>query len=193
MKGSSKDILGSVTSVNYTTIIGTFDLDNQVPGDYQVCVYNNATSYTCGLPFTITTPGEITTTASSIFFETNPPGATVLLSGTRIGTSVFTYNNATPGTYKVVIQMNGYQDYTGTVTVLEGTRTKFYAPLTPLGAGTPAATATPAPTATTIRKSTLKVPTSWPSDTPTSASPVDPAVIIGAAGLGLGAAVLRKP
>jgi PEGA domain/IPT/TIG domain len=190
-RSSENDIIGSVTSVNSTHLVGTVNLLNRVPGEYQVCVYNSPTISACGLAFTVTPPGEAAT-ASSVFFETNPPGATVLLNGTRIGTSVFTYHNATPGTYKVLIQKSGYMDYTGSVTVLEGERVKFYAQLTPLGAGTAAATATPVTSATTIRKSTFKIPTTWPIATPTEASPVDPAIVIGAAGIAAGLVVIRR-
>jgi hypothetical protein len=185
LKGSASSyIVGSITSMNSSIIAGTFNLDNQAAGDYQVCVYNNITSFTCGLRFTITAPSEAIATGS-IFFESNPPGATVNLNGTQVGTTVFTYTNATPGTYKVLIRKSGYEDATGIVTVSEGKRVRYYAQLTPLGAGTVAATATPVPTATTIRKSTLKVPTTWPSSTTTTTSPVDPAIVIGAVGLGL--------
>lgn len=192
MKSSYKDIdiVGSVTSVSSTQIVGTFNLDKQAAGDYQVCVYNNASIYACGLRFTIKTPGG-TSTGSSVFFETYPPGATVLLNGTTIGTSVFTYYNATPGTYKVLIKKSGYEDYTGSVTVPEGKRVRFYAPLTLLGARTTAATAAPVQTATTIRKSTMKVPTTWPSTPPTPESPVDPVIVIGAAGIGIGLVIFR--
>lgn len=189
---SSKDIAGSDISVkNGTQIVGIFNLYKQAPGDYQVCVYNSASIYACGLTFTITTPGE-TVTSSSVFFETYPTGATIWLNGTKVGTSVFTYHNATPGTYKVLVQKSGYEDYTGSVTVKEGTRVNYYAQLTPLGAGTAAATATPVKTATTIRKSTMIVPTTWPSATPTAESPVDPALVIGAAGIGIGLVVIRR-
>lgn len=189
---SSKDIAGSVTSVtNGTKIVGSFNLDRKAPGYYQVCVYNDESTYTCGLTFTIEAPGE-TLTSGSVFFDTNPTGATVILNGTRVGTSVFTYHNATPGTYKVLIQKSGYADSTGSVTVKEGTRVRYYAQLTPLGAGAPAATAIPVKTATTIRKSTMSIPTTWPGTTPTTASPVDPALVIGAAALGIGLVVIRR-
>jgi hypothetical protein len=189
---SSKDIIGSVTSLSSTLIVGTFNLNKQVPGNYQVCVYNNASTYTCGLTFTITSPGD-SATNGSIFFNTNPTGATVLLNGIKAGTSAFTYHDAKPGTYTVLIQKNGYADYTGSVTVKEGTHLTYSAQLTPLSAGTAAATATPVPTATTIRKSTVKVPTTWPgTTTTTTASPVDPALGIGAAGIGIGLLVIRR-
>jgi hypothetical protein len=188
----SKEIAGSVSSVNSTHIVGTVNLYNQPPGEYQVCVYNSPSIYVCGLTFTVTPPAEAVT-AASIFFETNPTGATVWLNGTNnIGTTVFTYYNATPGTYKVVIKKSGYEDYTGSVTVLEGKRVRFIAPLTPHGAGTTAVTATPVKTATIIQKSTLKVPTSWPSDTPTEESPVDPATALGAAGIAVVLVMIRR-
>ena len=62
----------------------------------------------------------------------------------------------------------GYEDFTASVTVEEGRRIEFFAKLTPLPRGiTPENT--PAPTqvttATTIRKSTLDIPTPWPTTT----------------------------
>lgn len=193
-RSSYNDIVGSVTSVTSTKIVGTFDLDDQAPGNYDVCVYNDASTYVCDLTFTITDP--YAGTNSSIYFETNPTGAAVYLNKTKVGTSVFTYYNATPGTFNVLLQKTGYSDYSGSVTVISGKRTSFYARLTPLGedttVATTAATATPVKTATTIKKSTLKVPTTWPSVAPTEASPVDPVIVIGAAGIGIGLVVLRR-
>jgi hypothetical protein len=198
-------IRGSVTSVNTdgTSLAGTFDLTNQAPGTYQVCVYNTGFIYTCGLTFAITSLQSAGTnnpsTNSSVYFETDPPGATVFLDNTETGTSTFMYNNAVPGTHRVLIRKTGYADYSGSVVVLEGKRVTFYAPLTLLGEGTTVATpvsttvkATPVKTATTIRKSVINVPTSWPSATPTDTSPVDPAIVIGAAGIGIGLAGIRR-
>jgi hypothetical protein len=191
-RSSYNDIPGTVSSVNTagTDISGSFNLNRKTPGDYQVCVYNDASTYTCGLTFTIT---EGASTNSSIYFETNPQGATIWLNNTKVGTSTFTYYNATPGTYKVLVQKTGYNDYSGSVTVLTGKRTTFYALLRVIPTDTTVVTtATPVKTVTTIKKSTLKVPTPWPSATATPASPLDPAVIVCATGLGLALIVLRK-
>ena len=191
-RSSYNDIPGTVSSVNTpgTDISGSFNLNSRTPGDYQVCVYNDASTYICGLTFTIT---EGASTNSSIYFETNPQGATIWLNNTKVGTSTFTYYNATPGTYKVLVQKTGYNDYSGSVVVLTGKRTSFYALLRVIPTDTTVVTtATPVKTVTTIKKSTLKVPTPWPSATATPASPVDPLVTTSAAGLGLALVVLRK-
>jgi hypothetical protein len=190
------DIIGSVSSVNSagTVISGTFNLNNQVPGNYQVCVFNSANTYICGLSFRILSPGETTATNSSIYFQTNPSGATIWLNRTKVGTSTFTYYNATPGTSLVLVQKAGYKDYTGYVTVLEGKRVTFYAALTPIGEDTTEATTvatTTKKTVTTTKKSTLKVPTTWPSATPTEA-PVDPVLALGAAVVGAIIIVMRR-
>jgi hypothetical protein len=187
-------IVGTATTMSSTQIVGTFNLNNQVPGNYEVCVYNDANTYVCGLTFTITSPGA-TATNSSVYFQTNPSGATVWVNKVKVGTSPFTYYNATPGTQPVLIQMSGYRDYTGYVTVQEGKRVSFYAQLqTPVETGTTAATTAPTvkTTATTIKKSTLKLPTTWPSATPTPESPIDPAIVIGAVGIGLGLVAIRR-
>jgi hypothetical protein len=157
--------------------------------EYFVCQYQPPGNYlgqypypqgvrvqdTVSLTSTIKTPVE-TTPRSSVYFETNPAGAAIVLNGTKVGTSTFTYYNATPGTYKVLIRMSGYKDYSDSVTILEGKRTTFSAQLKLVRdetiVATTVATATPVKTATTIKKSTLKVPTTWPNNTPTKASPV---------------------
>jgi hypothetical protein len=92
-RSSYNDIPGTVSSVNTagTDISGSFNLNRKTPGDYQVCVYNDASTYTCGLTFTIT---EGASTNSSIYFETNPQGATIWLNNTKVGTSTFTYYKA---------------------------------------------------------------------------------------------------
>jgi hypothetical protein len=107
LRGSSaKDITGSVTSLSSTQIVGTFNLNKQVPGNYQVCVYNDASTYTCGLRFTINAQSGAATNGS-VYFETNPTGAMVSLNGIKVGTSAFTYHDAKPGTYKVLIRKTG--------------------------------------------------------------------------------------
>jgi hypothetical protein len=128
-----------------------------------------------------TTPDRI---GGSVFFDTDPPGATIQVDNTEIGTSPFTYFSEKTGTHDVRAKKKGYEEYTGTVTVEEGRRVAFYARLTPLprtvfDEETPA---TPVATATTIRKSTLTVPTPWPT---TAQSPVDPAAVVTAVGIGL--------
>jgi hypothetical protein len=137
---------------------------------------------------TTTTPG---TTGGSIYFETDPSDASIWLATVDIGTTPFTYYSENTGTLSVHIQKKGYEDYSGTVTVISGQRIAFYAKLMPVPRytgeeNTPAA---PMTTVTTIRKSTLEIPTPWPTSTE---SPVDPAVVIGAAAVGIGFFVIRR-
>jgi eukaryotic-like serine/threonine-protein kinase len=200
-------VMGSVASVNAagTKITGSFDLRDQAPGDYQVCVHNNDFINTCGLTFTVTKPGTATTgtpftvtsdaaTNSRVSFATNPPGANIYLNNIEIGTSDFIYLDASPGTYNVLVRKTGYKDYSGSVTVSDDKRGTFSADLTLLGSATAVmsdavppgvtGTAPPGTPVTTMKKSPQKVPTTWPSDTPTEASPMDPCVVIGAVCLG---------
>ena len=136
---------------------------------------------------TITTPER---TGGSIYFETDPPGATIWVENNEIGTSALTYYSEKTGILDVLIRRKGYEDFAGNVTVIEGKRVTFYTLLTPVSRETIAETpAVPVTTATTIRKSTLNIPTPWP--TPTE-SPVDPAVVIGAAVIGIGFFVIRR-
>jgi PEGA domain len=137
----------------------------------------------------ITTHGM---TGGSVYFETNPPGATIWLDNVELGTSPFTYYFEKPGTFDVIVRKKWYEDYTDKVVVIAGERVVFYARLTPVPSDmtvdtTPAA---PVTTATTISTSTIKIPTPWPTTSPQS--PLDPAVVIGAAAVGIGFFVIRR-
>ena len=138
---------------------------------------------------TTTTPGM---TGGSIYFDTNPPGATIWVDNIELGTSPLTYYSEKTGTLDVRVRKKWYEDYTDKIVVVEGERVVFYARLTPVSSvitdeTTPAA---PVTTATTISKSTMKIPTPWPTTSPES--PVDPAVVIGAAAIGIGFFAIRR-
>ncbi|MFA4826382.1 MAG: PEGA domain-containing protein [Methanoregula sp.] len=139
---------------------------------------------------TTTTPGR---TGGNIYFETTPPGATIWLDNVEIGTSPFMYYTEKTGTLEVRVQKRLYQDYSGTVTVGGRDRTDFYALLSPI----PNDIMTQTPPATRVttatipeKKSTIIIPTPWPSSTPES--PVDPAVVIGATTIGFWFMVIRR-
>lgn len=169
---------------------------------YQATGSGSATTTTT----TTETTAAVTTTVSStgknsVFFETNPSGATIYLDGDEIGTSAFTYHTDKDGAHSVVVRKIGYEDYEDSVTILEGQRVRFYSLLTPLSstASDPAATVTssvsgkPVSTVTTFRKSTLKVPTPLGTDPPvTEEAPVDPAIGLLAAGIGIMFVVIRR-
>jgi len=136
-----------------------------------------------------TTPGM---TGGSIYFETNPPGATIWLDNIELGTSPLTYYSEKTGTLDVRVRKKFYEDYTDKVVVIEGERVVFYARLTLVPGDTTVQTtaATPVTTVTTISTSTIKIPTPWPTTSPES--PLDPAVVIGAAAIGIGFFAIRR-
>lgn len=144
---------------------------------------------------TTETPGN---GENSVFFETNPPGARIFLNGNEVGTSTFTYYTDKEGVFDVVIKKDGCEDYAAKVSILEGRRVHFYAPLTQLASGsttsvTTPASGTPAKTVTTIQKSTLKIPTPLGTYASTAEeSPLDPALALGAAGIAIGLVMLRR-
>jgi hypothetical protein len=131
-------------------------------------------------------------TGGSIYFETNPPGATIWLDNIELGTSPFTYYSEKTGTLEVRVRKRLYKDYTDKVVVIEGERVVFSARLTPVPSLVADETTTviPVTTATTIRKSTITIPTPWPTSSPES--PLDPAVVIGAVVVGIGFFVIRR-
>ena len=141
-------------------------------------------------PTTTTTPGA---TGGSVYFETNPPGATIWLDNIELGTSPFTYYSEKTGTLDVRVRKRLYEDYTDKVVVIECERVVFYARLTPILGEITKETTPPVVarrTVTTLSKSTIKVPTSWPTSSPES--PGDPAVVVGAAAIGIGIFVIRR-
>ncbi len=144
---------------------------------------------------TTTTTASTTTsgmTGGSIYFETNPPGATIWLDNIELGTSPFTYYSEKTGTLDVRVRKRLFEDYADKVVVIEGERVVFSARLTPVSRRvTDEITAAPPPTtATTVSKSTIKIPTPWPTSSPESM--VDPAVVIGAVAVGIGFFVMRR-
>ncbi|MDD1686377.1 PEGA domain-containing protein [Methanoregula sp.] len=154
-----------------------------------IATADTATENTTTATPTATTPAR---TGGTVYFETVPSGATIWLDNVKIGTSKITYFSEKSGTLDVRIQMKGYDEYKGTVTVIDGQRVDFYARLNPVTYDWNAETTptVPVTTVTTIRRSTMTVPTSWP--TPTPESPFDPAFVIGALTLGIGLFVIRR-
>jgi hypothetical protein len=146
------------------------------------------TTTTATTATTTTTPGS---NGGNIYFETDPAGATIWVDNNQIGTSDLTFYSEKAGTLNVFIQRKGYEDFTGNVTVIENRRIEFYAKLIPVERDVPDENTpvVPVVTATTIRKSTLTIPTSWPE---TTESPVDPAVVVGAAAVSAGFFVIRR-
>lgn len=225
--GTNK-LYGTITSRSENTMTATFSLNGKNPAPYTMWVNSpmadpwgreiddvgplhaafeiyqgTGTTYTTTTTTTSVT-ATVTTTATpgdgenSVFFETNPPGATIFLNGDEVGTSTFTYYTNKEGVFDVVVKKNGYDDYAAKVSILEGKRVHFYAPLTQnascvtISVTTPAS-GTPAKTVTTIQKSTLKIPTPLGTFAPAAEeSPVDPALALGAAGIAIGLVMLRR-
>lgn len=147
-----------------------------------------------------TVPANVTTVVTtaapekaggSIYFETDPPGATIWLDSLEIGTGGLTYYSEKTGTFPVRVWKKGYQEYTGTVTVTEGKRVVFEAVLRPVtyeitDTGTPVVTVV---TTVTKQKSTITLPTPWPTS---PQSPLEPAVVAAAAILGAAIVTIRR-
>lgn len=148
----------------------------------------NTTTETITTAAVTTVPDRI---GGSIYFETSPPGATIWLDTREIGTSPFTYYSENTGDFDVRIERKGYEKYTGRLTLSDGQRVVFSAVLVPVSR-TPVeerTTVAPVTTVTTIRKSTMILPTPWPTS---PQSPPEPAVIIGAVALGIMVIAVRR-
>ena len=212
---------GTILSQTSTAITAEFDLTGKRAGYYELSVkalveghdewdYKES-AFEVYQPTSTTAPTSTTTettettrpTASggdtSVYFETNPNGATIYVDGDEVGTSTFTYYTSHEGIHDVLVKKLGYEDYSDRVTIIEDSRVRFYARLIPLSASSvttsamPAGSGSPAKTATTARKSTLKIPT--PLGTfapPPEESPLNPAAVLLAAGIGAVIVVLRR-
>lgn len=184
-------------------------VDGHEEWDYMESAFEVYQAGTTTAPTTTTTTETTTTTrhttstgGNSVYFETNPNGATIFMDGDEVGISTFTYYTSDEGIHDVLVKKLGYEDYSDRVTITEGNRVRFYAQLTPLSASsvttTPgtlpaAASGTAANPVTTIRKSTLKIPTPLGTfSPPAEESPVSPAVVLLAAGIGAVFVVLRR-
>jgi hypothetical protein len=190
-KTGYNDIPGTVNSVvSSSKITGTFDLNGRTPGSYEVCVENGSTSIVCGLVFTVYSSD--TPINGSIYIESNPSVASAYVSSDYKGKTPLYVYNVTPGTYTVIVQKSGYQDWSDRITVTAGNRTNVYSQLNTAESDTTVVTTvlTTTLTSTTTRKSSAKVPTPWPSTSPTPESSMNILAIIGAVCLAL--VVLRK-
>jgi hypothetical protein len=187
------DILGSVSSVSSTSAVGIFDLTNQAPGTWNVCVLYDGTNRICGPTFTIDSAAS--TANGSIYFTSTPSSAVVLVDSVNKGNTPFTLYNVTPGSYVIKMQRASYLEWSERVTVTAGNQTTVAGKLTAVDSSTTVTTAPPVVVTTktlppTTVKSTKTVPTPWKDTATTAASPVEITVIIGA--LAAGALVLRR-
>ena len=225
--GNSDVIFGVITSRSANQLTVDFPLSGHKVGLYDVKVFTPSTVFvgneevhllssgfevyksTSSSTTTTTTTSKGTTTKvtthatesrgeNSVFFETDPSGATIFLDGSEIGTSTFAYNTDMDGSHEVIVKKIGYQDYEGTVNIAEGQRTRFYAQLTLLSTSdttTPVITVSgkPGKTVTTIKKSTIRIPTPLGTVPPvTEEAPSDPATAVWAVVLGIAFIVMRR-
>jgi hypothetical protein len=219
-------LVGSVVSLSDTEITADFSLSGKwaVVADYDVKVVrgtipeaamskgfeiykgSGAGSSTTTTTTSVTATTRTTRTTreqsgeNSVFFETNPNGATIFVDGEEVGTSTFTYRTYKDGVHDVLIRKIGYEDYSDRVTIIDNQRVYFSAILTPLAAGstqgttlTTAASGTPAKAVTTIRKSTVKIPTPLGTDPPPAEeSPGNPATALCAATAAIVLVAIRR-
>jgi hypothetical protein len=188
------DIPGTATCLSSTKLTGTFNLTGTVPGTYQVCVANDAVNYICGLSFVINSANAAN---GSLSVQSNPSGASIYLNSAYRGITGTTITNLTPGSYRLVLQKDGYRSWTDTVVITPGNTTTESATLTlvptvvPTAATTvQAVTTTPKVTTTTKMSTTLTKITPWPTRAPTPSPGPSPLLLLVATGSGI--ALLRK-
>jgi ribosomal protein S5 len=181
LRGQTPLTLGSVPNGNYQVVI---QYTGYSDWSQNITVNNNAQTVNATLT-------AISATNGSIVLESDPSDAAVYLNTEFKGKTPITIN-ISRGTYRVVIQKTGYQDWSNRISVTAGARTDVYAQLSAEITETTIVTIIPRTTVmkTTITKKTTEHPmTPWPTDTPKE-SPVEIMVILGA--IGIGFIVLRK-
>jgi hypothetical protein len=181
LRGQTPLTLGSVPNGNYQVVI---QFSGYSDWSQNITVNNNAQTVNATLT-------AISATNGSIVLESDPSDAAVYLNTEFKGKTPITIN-ISRGTYRVVIQKTGYQDWSNRISVTAGARTDVYAQLSAEITETTIVTTIPRTTVmkTTITKKTTEHPiTPWPTYTPKE-SPVEIMVILGA--IGIGFIVLRK-
>jgi hypothetical protein len=186
------NITATLEDIVSDEITGTFDLTDTEEDTYDVCVVDSFGTTECDLTFEITTDA-----VGTIEISSSPSDASIYVDGSYFGTTPDAVTDLIEGYHKVVLKKTGYSDWGKMVAVSDGDTVTVDAELAvlttvPTTILTTAWTTAPA-TVRTTQASTIAVPTPWPSATTTTESPVDPAIIIGAVGIGLGSALLRKP
>jgi hypothetical protein len=66
---------------------------------------------------------------ASLNIRSFPSNGTVLLDGQQVGTTPLVLTKVTPGTHTVVIQLSGWENWTGTATAIKGSTTQIIANL----------------------------------------------------------------
>jgi hypothetical protein len=185
------------TTVSSVKITGTFDLSDVDEDTYDVCVADSYGTIECDLSFEVTTD-EV----GSIDISSSPSGASIIVDGTTRGTTPDIVDDLVEGSHKVVLQKSGYHDWGKIVTVEADETTEVDADLveiTTVPTPVPTTVPTPVPTSLpaterTTSQSTITIPTTWAetSAEETAESPVEPELIIGAIGTGIGLFTLRR-
>jgi len=181
LRGQTPLTLGSVLNGDYHVVI---QYTGYSDWSQNITVNNNAQTVNATLT-------AISATNGSIFLESDPSNADVYINTVFKGKTPVTIN-ISRGTYRVVIQKTGYQDWSNRISVTAGTITDVYAQLSADVTETTIVTTIPKTTVfkTTIIKKTTENPiTPWPTNTPKE-SPGEIMVILGA--IGIGFIVLRK-
>ena len=125
--GAAVYVDGSYRGVTSTSV------GNLVPGSHSVRLtkagyqdWNGAVSISAGLTTYLnpTLTVDQQPTYATVSITSNPPGANVYSNGVYIGQtsagSPLVFTQVNPGTYSLLITKSGYQDYTGTQTVVAG-------------------------------------------------------------------------
>ena len=176
-----------VDALSAIKVKGTFDLEDMDEDTYDVCIVDTYGTIECDLSFEITS-GEV----GSIEFSSSPIGATILIDGASRGITPATVEDILEGSHKVVLQKSGYEDWGKMVTVEADETAEVDANLV---AVTTVATTVPTTVPTTektLPPTTEKTPEKTTVPTTTTKSPLDPLIVLGAAGLGIGLVVLRR-
>ncbi|OPX64658.1 MULTISPECIES: PEGA domain-containing protein [unclassified Methanoregula] len=221
--GSSEPpFTGTIKSAGPTKIVASFNLNGKKVGQYDVSalvptdissdnwavgegifqIYDSTsskptttTTVTGTKTVTETTPEDSGDGENSVFFETNPTGATIYLDGDEIGKSPFIFRTNKDGTHDVLVKLEGYEDYSSTVTIVRNQRVYFSSgaliPLPPNSTSSANGSAIPGKTPTKTRI-TLKLTPLGTVETPVEESPVGPATILWAVAAAMAFVVIRR-
>lgn len=131
--------------------------------------YSSMVTVSAGQTATVSATLSPLITTGSLVIASSPVGANIFLDGTMKGITPLTISTVPIGTHTVRLTMNGYQDYTLSLTIHAGKTVTVNGILSPLGASSPVGTTPGVPTASPSLGTTSPVPTRTLPPPPTTA------------------------
>jgi hypothetical protein len=153
------------TTTATTTVTTTVTTTATTPTPTATTTTTSPTPTSTTIPFTSPTPTS-TATTGALTITSNPSGAKAYVNGIYQGLTPVTLQNIAPGSYEVLLSLEGYSDWQSTIEVNAGQPTTVSAIFTPATITTATPTTPPTTSRTpTVTGTTSTAFTTRPTDT----------------------------